>query len=369
MSITTGEFPVYANEQHVGWVTIAPNGLMTAFDCRCTYKSREILRLAAVCGGRYVSLGVMMPEAETLRFKKSFTKNALSGIGYDNAAAFCLIRPDEVYQAPDTAPATDVLAATESTADEASLEDLLTTAVGITHNAEMPMAVSPISFSPEETDEPLIETEVPARNENSSADAVPNDVTSNAASNDASPYGVFTVLPDESPAAAVASGLAGSASEAESASEPAAVSDDLADQLMSALLQMTSKKDETNPDEVQSGNEMPPSEVPFAPYAPEDDIPVFDELELYEDDTQEYEDGWFLADDPAALFEDADIAKTCEDVTDALMMEREDGTLLAVPVSHDKPFPMMSVFCFGTSRLIGRREYIVFKIKNGYLTL
>ena len=363
MSITTGEFPVYANEQHVGWVTIAPNGLMTAFDCRCTYKSREILRLAAVCGERFVPLGVMMPEAETLRFKKSFTKNALSGIGYDNAAAFCLIRPDEVYQAADTAPATDesatdvlaadVLAATESTADEASLEDLLTTAVDVTHNAEMPMAVSPISFSPEESDEPLIETEVPARNENSSADAVPNDVTSNAASNDASPYGVFTVLPDESPAAAVASGLAGSASEAESAAEPAAVSDDLADQLMSALLQMTSKKDETNPDEVQSGDETPPSEVP---YAPEDDIPVFDELELYEDDTQEYEDGWFLADDPAALFEDADIAKTCEDVTDALMMEREDGTLLAVPVSHDKPFPMMSVFCLGTSRLMGRRE-------------
>jgi hypothetical protein len=79
---------------------------------------------------------------------------------------------------------------------------------------------------------------------------------------------------------------------------------------------------------------------------------------------------WRPAGNPAALFfEDRDIARSCEGVTDALVSARAGLVLLAVPISPGEPFPMMPVFCFGTPWKIGGRDYIVFRIKDGCLTL
>lgn len=252
MSNSMGEFPVYAGEARVGTVKIKQSGLMTVFDCVCTYKSSEVLRLAAVCTDKYVPLGVMMPESGTLHYNKSFSKNTLTAIGYTHAAAFHLIRPDDMYRVA----------------------------------AENPSAALPIIPDELSAPEPAVqETDQPANE---------------------------------------------------------AVVKDLSEQLMSALLQMTATP---NPDSVE-----------FVP-------------QVTAENTPEDEEGWYRAANPAMLFVDQDIGASCVGITDALTKKQEDCTLLAVPFSPDAPFSLMPIFCFGSSRLIGKSEYIVFKIKNGYLTL
>lgn len=93
----TGSFPVMADGNNIGTVNIELNGLMTVFDCVCHFKSHDVLRLAAVCDGRYVPLGVMVPEKTSLRLKKSFSKNALNAAGYTEPVAFHLIKQGDVY--------------------------------------------------------------------------------------------------------------------------------------------------------------------------------------------------------------------------------------------------------------------------------
>ena len=78
---------------------------------------------------------------------------------------------------------------------------------------------------------------------------------------------------------------------------------------------------------------------------------------------------WRVAENPAELFRDQDIAEACKTASGALTAERDGFTLLAIPVSQETPFPMMPVFCFGESEIIGGREYIVFKAKDGNLSL
>lgn len=97
----TGDYPVIAGGQSVGSLNISQNGLMTVFDCTCNYMSQDVFRLAAVCGGKYVPLGVMMPEAGVLRLKKSCTKNTLAGLSYLDTDIFHLIRNGDVYSQKD----------------------------------------------------------------------------------------------------------------------------------------------------------------------------------------------------------------------------------------------------------------------------
>lgn len=81
------------------------------------------------------------------------------------------------------------------------------------------------------------------------------------------------------------------------------------------------------------------------------------------------ERSWRLIEDPSALFSDPDLKEVSKNIAGALI--REDGKTfhLAVPVSPNKPFPMMPVFCFGSLEIIDGESYIVFMIRNGTLTV
>ncbi|UOO37387.1 hypothetical protein IZU99_09015 [Oscillospiraceae bacterium CM] len=134
MTTLTGEFPVYMSGTEAGTVTVSQNGQTTVFDCACTQKSRDILRLAAVCEGKYIPLGVLVPEAGVLRLKKSYTRNGLAFIGYQDAQSYHLVKPAEVYaDAPALRQATAdagtpriaVSANTTEKADEAAADTRL----------------------------------------------------------------------------------------------------------------------------------------------------------------------------------------------------------------------------------------------------
>jgi hypothetical protein len=240
MSPVNGNFSVVADGKNVGSVHIEQNGLMTVFNCACSYKSNDVLRLAAVCGGHYVPLGVMAPDAGVLRLKKSYSKNALISVGYNDPTAYHLIRAGEVYTgAPASAPENN-----ETASEEVVYNDF-----------------------PDPTDyyyEPEPEAEPVPR----ASEAVP-----------------------------------------------------------------------------QTAQVNPSGKMPNA------------------------EGGWVHIANPCVLFSDLGAQESCEGVSNALTMERDGYVLLAVPVSPNEPFPMMPVFCFGSSGEVSGQDCVIFKIRNGNLTL
>ena len=262
MSYSFGEYPVYVSGLSVGSVTVSGSGLMTVFDCACQPKSREILRLAAACGGKYVTLGVPVPEGDVLRLRKSFTKNALAALGYRDADAFYLIRAgdaaDVLFPAAPPAPDFEPLPAlpvTESAAGSATEEQ---------DDASQVLPITPPVPEPKAPEGPL---EAPIRTDNA-------------------PGTLSEAAPDVSEAA-----------------------------------------------------------------------------------DAEASDGWEPAGDPSLLFGDPALAEACRGMTGALYSVRDGLGLLAVPVSPEEPFPLMPAFCFGTPATFRGREYIVFRLRDGNLTL
>lgn len=76
---------------------------------------------------------------------------------------------------------------------------------------------------------------------------------------------------------------------------------------------------------------------------------------------------WQLRKDPSALFSDPDLAEISMKIAGALTRVGDDLTFLAVPVSQNKPFPMMPIFCFGNLEFIDGESYLIFKIRDKIL--
>jgi len=76
---------------------------------------------------------------------------------------------------------------------------------------------------------------------------------------------------------------------------------------------------------------------------------------------------WRNENSPSSLFSDPELKEVCMNIKDALSSSDGEFIYLAVPVSSDKPFPLMPAFCFGSFELIDNRSYIIFKLKNGNL--
>lgn len=272
MSYRTGDFPVRLDGAVVGRVTITQDGLLIVFSCTCDYRPRDILRLAAVCRGKYVPLGVMAPEAGLLRTKKSFTRNALLNAGYEDPESFHLIRPEDVYREPG--------------ADEPELSE----------PADRPAAYN--DFPDPET------YDFDYSDGNSEPAANAQDTSSE---------------PDE-----------------------------------------TGYEQETDP---YSHGPVPEARIP-------DTAPADPQISAEPTGTApETVDGWLPLPNPGILFEDESIQEACQDIKNALITERDGYLLLAVPVLATEPFPLMPVFCFGSSGQAGGQDCIIFKIKNGNLML
>lgn len=289
MSKLLGDFPVYAHGRPVGTVTITQDGLMTVFDCACDYPSREVLRLAAVAGGKAVSLGVLAPADGALRLRRRLSKNALASLGYSKADIFQLMKQEEILKAqaqPSVRPGPSGAAETapepvnSKATNDAGRPDPPDITAG-PETAPSAVPVNPVSAEPDTVADGTI-----------SAQTHPN---------------------------------------RDAADNPAARMRSMIEQLLKP----------SDPAE-QEQHEPPARQAP---------------------------DGWSHALHPEALFSDPDVSAACSGVTGALLASREGYQLLAVPISTEEPFPMMSVFCFGSPEEIGGRTYIVFKISDGKLTL
>jgi hypothetical protein len=280
---------------------------------------------------------VPSPDSGTLRLKKSYSKNALADIGFTGADAFHLVSPDQLLHGrPEAPPApqvvTDAAVEIHAPAFDAAAPAAAPASAVFAAPAETPAAEPADTLSAADI-QAVSESVYPA--ERFEADNTPISYEEQA---------LFRTLPEpepEPPPQPEAGSAAGTQdADAGTAEENPAIQS-LSDQLLSALLEMTSNK--------AADNGAPAGEPgPVKAALP---------------------DGWQYAEIPAALFVDPDISKTCQDVTNALVRTEEDHVLLAVPISPEEPFSMMPVFCFGTPRQIDGSEYIVFKIKDGYLTL
>lgn len=275
MSYITGDFPVIADGSNVGKVHIIQNGPMLVFDCTCHYKSQDILRLAALCDGSYIPLGVLAPEAGLLHLKKSYTKNALALLGYDDSryqedVSFYLIRSGEVYSA-------NTIIASTAQIDSAceTLSDLTTPGI---------------------ESEQIVYNDFPE----------PTDYYFETKAEDDVDY-----------------------------SEPINKTLEPVMQLFDAEPTITQAEQNTS----------------------------------YSAETPTASDGWKPIPNPGILFKDFGVQEACVDIPNAHIKEHEDCMLLAVPVTPTEPFPMMPVFCFGSSGKVDEQDCIVFKIRNGNLTL
>lgn len=337
MTNAFGDFPVYAQGNIVGSVNVSQNGLMTVFDCTCDYKSRDVLRLAAVCGGDYVPLGVIMPlggkmpdgggqPSGALRLKKSFSRNALESLGYRDARSFHLIRQGETY----------------------------------TLSPEITAMPDPVQLSSEEMyqDEPDPTSYIYAYPEPPAAAEEPEQVPA--------PVEPWLVQDTEQETAALP---AEPETERELCAVPIGVEAEQEPFARNAGLDAvpaSASQEETFAAEDDNNSCEPPPDEPPVKNEPAEthENPAF-----ANGAASFIPEGWMHVSTPGVLFNDASIAGACEGVSGALISVREGFQHLAVPVSPEEPFPMMAVFCFGSPTVISGREYIVFKIQDGNLTL
>ncbi|MDR0862425.1 MAG: hypothetical protein LBN30_06605 [Oscillospiraceae bacterium] len=275
------EYDVTRRGLRAGSVSVTQVGLNTVFESDCGFTD-GVLKLAAVCGDRVVTLGVMAPECGRLRLVKKLSKNALREIGYAEPMAFMLIAAGE------SLTSAEVARAAESVAQPAAVEVSERVAA-----PAPPIAVArQIADVARLTIEPIVagEQRVIANTPLPAAVTPP-------------PVGTERAI-------------------AELAAAP----------------------------EFSRG--IPQSGV-AAPSLPSVTEPTY---------------SWRAEPNARTLFQTGDAVISGEP-RGALSRMDEDATYLAVPMPNDEPFPMMPVFCFGSAESIDGREYVVFKIKNGILTL
>jgi hypothetical protein len=307
MSNLYGEFAVTAGGRDVGSLHVTQEGLMTVYECTCDIVTNNILRLAAVSDEKYVPLGVMMPNEGNPSTLR--LKKSFS----KNALISMGLNKAETFHL----------------------------------------------ICPDE-----VYTGCPEGVYNGNPETVCTCDPEPVYHNDPEP--VINASSVQEPV--------------ESAQEmkPAAVNPELIKAVERMIHQLSSEPVKTE-DEAEQPEAVPEPFIAEPSPAPTNAGTAYEEPEeerlpqyvpgQREAVPQPAYGGWRPIEKPSSLFNDETIAEACEEVSGALAMEQAGLTMLAVPVSPDAPFPMMPIFCFGSSEDIGGQEYIIFKIKNGYLSL
>ena len=86
-----GTYQILDDGEYVGEILVYLQGLLTVFEGHCRTDREGPFRLALYSGGRTLILGVMLPDAEGYRFRKSFTKNALAELGLNDSGEFRIV--------------------------------------------------------------------------------------------------------------------------------------------------------------------------------------------------------------------------------------------------------------------------------------
>jgi hypothetical protein len=340
MNYFEGTFKVSMAGTPVGEVSLTQEGLMTVVSCVCIQPCDDVLRLAAVCNGKYVPVGVMMPERDTLRLCKKFSRNTLALIGLEYTEEWHLIRAGDVYHLPDQS---EEILEKRHAAKELEYSD---------GQNDLPVEVN---AEVEMTKMPEMESEVVSDN----VDRGETEAAVYASALDTAAIETTTVdvgaAVDDPPSAATAVYVETAAeTDAVSTSDKGTAEDK--SETVSAVLEGTQTSETTVPTK-QSDNVECSSEI----ISETDGTPV----DVPETDSR----NWQTILKPAKLFADIELARMCENVHDALFCDTGVVVYLAVPNCPDRPFPLMPVFCFGTPEVINGKNYIVFSLKNGMLAV
>ena len=79
------------------------------------------------------------------------------------------------------------------------------------------------------------------------------------------------------------------------------------------------------------------------------------------------ENSWRSVRDISLLFLDPDLRKACAVIQSGFLREEDGCVYAAIPISPDQPFPLMPVFCFGSSGFLNGKEYLIFRTRDGEL--
>ncbi|NLB30001.1 MAG: hypothetical protein GX823_07305, partial [Clostridiales bacterium] len=104
-----GRFDVTRAGVQYGVAELSQNGFMQDISFTGTAPdNNNVYRLAAVCGGRYVMLGVPVPDKSgRLTLVKSLSKTSCRELGFDSPGEFELVLPGENYVGQNDAQAED----------------------------------------------------------------------------------------------------------------------------------------------------------------------------------------------------------------------------------------------------------------------
>lgn len=294
-----GRFEVTRCGNQCGVAELSQNGLM--LDVSFTGSapdSENVYRLAAVCGGKYVPLGVPVPDKNgKLTLAKCFSKSAQRELGFSEPNAFELVLPGENF------------GGVENIASENKPE----------HPAEVSAKENISDVVPEENpqSEPQVIKPVnPQRQGNNQRQG------SMQRQNNRQSF------------------------------EP---------QVQRHSMQRPVNRPQQKPNSPAKPNMPQKPNVPEKTNAPElSNMP--------ENKPSPRSAGWTPIANPSVMFAENGAISNASDIKGALLKDEGEFVYLAVPVSENEPFPLMSAFCLGEPQTINGAEYLVFKLKNGAFT-
>jgi len=328
-----GEYAVEYGGTKVGKLTVSQAGLKVQFSCVCVVAGGEVLRLAILCGERYVVLGVLFPDGDKLRFRKSYSRHDLQTKGLHTIDGCRLVTKQDVLPAPIKQPAPPEPKVVPESKPEVVSEPETTPPKPVIPLEPEPVSELPPVLVPEPASlfipasaplpPPIPEPDIPAE-----------------------------PLPVPEPAPAP---------------EPMPVSEPKSTPTpIDPPPEPTLEPGGREPDFIFSDADVDDVDpYPAPPEPPQNTSPAWTPVAGRE--PLEPDPVWAPVTDLSALFADPELQAASQSVTGAMIRRQRELTELAVPFTVGTPFPLMPIFCFGQSAEIDGSSYLVFQIKNGNL--
>lgn len=98
-----GKYPVTEAGNVVGELEVSRWGPYIRFRALCTSRCREVQRLAVLCAGRQIPLGVLTPSGSGWLLDRRFSPESLRRMGLSRVDGCCILGAEEAWM-PENAP-------------------------------------------------------------------------------------------------------------------------------------------------------------------------------------------------------------------------------------------------------------------------
>lgn len=69
------DYPIFKGQEQLGKVQLLQEGLYYRVSCRCQRPGDQVYRLAAVCGGKKVNIGILVPMGDAFGIDKKIPRS------------------------------------------------------------------------------------------------------------------------------------------------------------------------------------------------------------------------------------------------------------------------------------------------------